>query len=383
MGGVDSDGLLAVRLSQVLVAFTIELDNEFEHQMPHRRSRGPAAGAQRGPWLVSQVMWTNFLRFIEQDGVALRAVEDLARMTNLDGVRRWGYVTIEPDPADRRDKPPRRDWIVRPTAVGRAAQNVWAPLPAVVEGRWRDRFGTAEIDELRDALRAVGDQIEERLPDYLPVVRADFRADIRDVPVPTAVVDSDDDLSALLSRVLLAYTLEFERDSAVSLPIVANALRILGPDGSGVRLPDLPLAAGVSVEAIAMSVGWLVRHGYAVIEGDPTATRTTATRTKVARLTAKGRSVYQDCQRRRDAADRWWRTRFGDHRTDRLRLALDQLMARTDGRSRMGEGLRPYPDGWRAHKPYLAQTTAVIGDPGTGLPHYPMVLHRGGWPDGS
>ena len=28
-------------------------------------------------------------------------------------------------------------------------------------------------------------------------------------------------------------------------------------------------------------------------------------------------------------------------------------------------------------------TTAVLDDPDDALPHYPMVLHRGGWPDGS
>jgi hypothetical protein len=35
-------------------------------------------------------------------------------------------------------------------------------------------------------------------------------------------------------------------------------------------------------------------------------------------------------------------------------------------------GLKPYPDGWRASLP-----------PPQGLPHYPMILHRGGFPDGS
>ena len=35
-------------------------------------------------------------------------------------------------------------------------------------------------------------------------------------------------------------------------------------------------------------------------------------------------------------------------------------------------GLEPYPGNWRA-----AVSPAVI------LPHYPMVLHRGGYPDGS
>ncbi len=46
------------------------------------------------------------------------------------------------------------------------------------------------------------------------------------------------DLSALLSRVLLAFTIQFERESRISLPISANTLRVLG--GQGVRLRDLP-----------------------------------------------------------------------------------------------------------------------------------------------
>ena len=50
---------------------------------------------------------------------------------------------------------------------------------------------------------------------------------------------------------------------------------------------------------------------------------------------------------------------------------------------RLSEGLHPYPDGWRARKRYVEQTNAVIDDPTGRLPHYPMVLHRGGWPDGA
>jgi hypothetical protein len=35
-------------------------------------------------------------------------------------------------------------------------------------------------------------------------------------------------------------------------------------------------------------------------------------------------------------------------------------------------GLTPHPDNWRARLPRPAT-----------LPHYPMTLHRGGYPDGS
>ncbi|HEY2130298.1 MAG TPA: SAM-dependent methyltransferase [Streptosporangiaceae bacterium] len=61
--GAAADRPLSALLSQALVAFTIEFDNESEHQIQHRTTRGPAAGS-RGPWLVSQAMWVNFIRFI-------------------------------------------------------------------------------------------------------------------------------------------------------------------------------------------------------------------------------------------------------------------------------------------------------------------------------
>ena len=53
------------------------------------------------------------------------------------------------------------------------------------------------------------------------------------------------------------------------------------------------------------------------------------------------------------------------------------------GRTLLSLGLEPYAGGWRASAPYVTRTQAVLDDPVAALPHYPMVLHRGGWPDGS
>ncbi|HET9461895.1 MAG TPA: hypothetical protein VFO56_08170 [Gaiellaceae bacterium] len=63
-----------------------------------------------------------------------------------------------------------------------------------------------------------------------------------------------------------------------------------------------------------------------------------------------------------------------------MRAILDQ---QTDGRARLALGLQPHPEGWRASGRYLKQTEAMLEDPSTGLPQYPMVLHRGGRPDSS
>jgi hypothetical protein len=60
---------LPTLLSQALVAFTIEFDNEFEHRMPHRTTNhgstnhGSKRGSRQDPWLVSLVMWSNCMRF--------------------------------------------------------------------------------------------------------------------------------------------------------------------------------------------------------------------------------------------------------------------------------------------------------------------------------
>ena len=83
---------LPTALSQALIAFTIEFDNEFEHRIEHHT--GNKAG--RGVWLTSMVMWSNFMRLIPSGGVALEAVKANGRITNLDGLQRWGYINVEP-----------------------------------------------------------------------------------------------------------------------------------------------------------------------------------------------------------------------------------------------------------------------------------------------
>jgi hypothetical protein len=70
----------------------------------------------------------------------------------------------------------------------------------------------------------------------------------------------------------------------------------------------------------------------------------------------------------------WWRTTYGAVAVAALRAALEPLVEDgTLASSPLARGLEPYPDNWRA---------AVRQTPVT-LPHFPVVLHRGGYPDGS
>ena len=86
---------------------------------------------------------------------------------------------------------------------------------------------------------------------------------------------------------LLAYTLDFERRSELSLPLTANFVRVLAESGLDVR--DIPATAGVSKEATTMALKFLAKNGHVKVEE------------KLVRLTPKGwrrRRPLPVCMRR-------------------------------------------------------------------------------------
>jgi hypothetical protein len=366
---------LSALLSQALVAYTIEFDNEFEQRMPHRTSTGPAAASKTGPWLVSMAMWSNFMGLLPADGRRFGEMDREIRLTNLAGLERWGYVTVAPDLEDLQPRPLRADWTIRPTRAGRLAQDTWQPLAELVDGRWRDRLGRAELDGLRDELERTLGSLRtgtDDLPDYLPVLPYSTGMRIAIPPgsgAPGPTPDHEDlaasGLAAPLSKLLIAWALQFEQGSAFSLAISANPLRVLGPDP--IRLRDLPHLSGVSKEAIKASLGPL-RHRAIVVERDPATGRG-----EVVRLTPPGLAWRADYFERSAEIEQDWIRQVGTEVVASLRARLERLaVAQPDGPPRLFEGLEPYPNGWRA----AVRRPAI-------LPHFPMVLHRGGFPDGS
>src|SRR5579859_2078435 len=367
---------LSALLSQVLVALTIELDNEAEHRPPHRTTNHGVAGMGAGTWLTSVAMFENCLRFVTDEPITVRELQTLARTpTNLDGMRRWGYVTID-GVADKTHKGrPGPHAVLRATARGLRARETWLPVPAVIEQRWTERFGADQIGNLRQALAAVAAQLDPGLPDCLPILGQTLFSQGPDPSLPPRPAPPDLTtlpLLAQLSRVLLAFVLDYEAESEVSLAVGANLLRVLGQDGEGgeggARPRDLPLLTGISKEAVAWALGVLLRARLAVEEPDPAASRG-----KVARLTPRGllaQGLYLELL---GAVEDRWRDRFGADTIAALRQPLEALAVGPEGQPPpLFQGLEPYPDNWRAS----------VRPPRT-LPYYPMVLHRGGYPDGS
>jgi DNA-binding MarR family transcriptional regulator len=374
---------LPTLLSQAMVAFTIELDNEFEHQMPHwitDYGAAAAGGSRKDLWLVSLAMYANCMQFVRDEGIRARDLVWLARTkTNLPGMVRWGYITAAPDASDTRPKPPRFDWLILATDKGGQAQKVWRPLFGEIEKRWQKRFGKSETEQLRASLRPLLDRIDLDLPDCLPILHYGLfsrepgnykrRAQTKRSEADTSRLS----LSALLSRVLLAFAIEFEHESDLSIAICANVLRVLNE--KGVRARDLPALAGVSKESISMAMGILQKAKLAAVESEAG--------TRLVLLTAKGQRAQDAYRKLLATIEERWQTRFGKNAIDNLQRSLEKLVRAPSsdsrsasepdaGQSPLFRGLEPYPDNWRAKRPRPIT-----------LPHFPMVLHRGGFPDGS
>ena len=362
---------LSALLSQPLVAFTIELDNEYEHRTAHRTTlQGRVGAPHRGPWLTSFAMYANCLQFLGQAPVPVRDLERLARTsTNLDGMRRWGSIKLSPPPGKPNSKRPNQGWLVELTPAGRIGQESWRPLPQVVEQRWRDRFGTDEVSSLRAVLSEVNLGLDVAYPDFMPILgyglftRGRGPGGERLMPPATdAPLRTDSPLTALLSRPLCAFAYDFERNSPLSLAISANLLSALPQ--AGIRNRDLPQQTGVSKESIAMAMGILKKAALVEI-GSGAA--------KTVRLTPLGVAAQGDALQLLAEVENRWVDHFGKRTIQRLREVLHHLVHHSHGGSPLLlQGLKPYPDNWRASTPEV-QT----------LPRFPLVLHRGGYPDGS
>ncbi len=254
---------LSALLSQALIAFTIEFDNEFEHQAPHRTTNFGATSAS-APWLVSMAIWIKFLRFVPDQGIQVEEFQRRAALTSKETKtwltrlsQWWGYVVIRKNAAEDP-----RHWLIRPTSGGQKALDIWRPLNAVMEKRWQDRFGTRTVEKLRQSVQSLANQFNPALPDSLPILGYDMLSPGPDPELHTGTKSAaEPTLPALMSKLLLAFAIRFERESGLSLAISANVLRLASEQGTRVR--DLPHLSGVSKEAIAMALKRLKSSGSA------------------------------------------------------------------------------------------------------------------------
>lgn len=327
---------LSSLLGRALVAFTIELDNEWERRMPRYKT---TEFGGRGVWGVSLRQYANFMRYLPEDGLAVTELTCAARAEpQLDGMRRWGYVTLEPG---------RR---VRPSRRGLRAQEVWRPLPEEIERRWRDRFGAAVVGGLRAALQPLAEPLRPTLPDWITHHHGGYvRPPVDPCPPP-----APPELHALLSLPLHELALRYERESGASLQFTANVLRPLGvAEGEGVALTELPRLSGVASPALQTAVGILAERGFVEL-GSGRGRRVTLTGKGAAEVSLFGELPFE-LEAGLGAAGA------------AVRAPLERLLA--SGGS-LWPALDPPPESWRSSAPRPEV-----------LPHHPHP-RQGGHPDG-
>ncbi|HET9117607.1 MAG TPA: hypothetical protein VFN75_05950 [Pseudonocardiaceae bacterium] len=338
---------LTTLLSWAWIAAVMEIDNAVE-----------SAGADRVGRLfkISFPMWANGLRLVDEQGIAVAELHRRAGAAcNLGGLERWGWISVGARLGQRSgygtSRGLRADTVIAPTRAGRYARRLFPEIAGMVEQRWRDRFGAEVFDALREQLTLEALTLPWSPPEVHP--SDGFITHV------TAGEHSPQDLPlvVLLGQRLTQRTVEEESSIPVSLPLAANVLRVVEDDQ--VAVVDLPARTGLSKEAIAMAVGNLDRRHLAAINPDRSIS-----------LTAEGLTAleaYRDSVFRR-----------GDG--DDVRGALEDLLHNTEA---LATGLRPPDRSWRSRKPHLSRTARLLADPTGNLPWHPMVLHRGGWPDGS
>ena len=368
---------LPAQLSAAFVAMAIEIDNAAEQRIAHRTTSFGGSGDRGSVWLTSIAMWFTAVRaLVEEDGLTVAEVRERTGLdTNVDGLRRWGYVTVGGVGRrleDQKRPIPKPSSVLALTGRGRDAAAVWQPLPATVEQRWRDRFGDGAVSRLRRALSAVLPPAERGLPDYLPILTVGLwaerhRAAPLRVATRPAAGGSDDGvppLISLLARVLLGLTLDYEAEARLALPVWADGVRLLAAEPVPVR--ELPARSGVATEAMTMVLKHLQRAGCVDITAIP------GRRGKQAGLTERGQRAHA-AGSRRFAGLRPAGALGAGAAVAELRAALDPVVGDgTRGGSPLFSGLEPEPGNWRANI-----------EPAQLLPWHPIVLHRGGYPDGS
>lgn len=379
---------LPTLLSQVLVAYTIEFDDAYEQRMPHFTTVGRLAGiGPQAVWLTSMAMWSNFMQYVPSEGITVADLAASARQSipslksSFGGMERWNYVRPAEPGGEMMQRRPgfgsakgvRNEWLVKPTSPGKRAQEIWKPLGTEIDVRWEKRFGKKTIDALRASLHRMPGASDTGLPHYVAMVGPQNHF-VSGIVRADRVKEATDDanLSVLLSRVLLTFTLEYERDEPLSLPLAANVVGSLA-DGP-IRVADLIVRTGLAKEGVDGSLSVLSKRGLVAVEP------TSGSRGKMARLTEQGEAAREQYGRSVEALEKSWTQQLGAGVVDGLRNALNALFAHPTG---LAETLTPHEGGWRTHKVYAERTAAFVADPGDALPRHPMVSHRGGYPDGS
>jgi hypothetical protein len=265
-------------------------------------------------------LWANLLRCLDETGTERGALPALVRLSRR-AVRarvafavRHGWVEEEKTDSGRT--------VVLLTVRGAAVASRWKLLQAAAEEQARARIDIELTGRLRTALETVAVKLPLEHPHY-PASYGAADASITGGPgqdwkaVPRDPDGSVSNLSllALVSQVLVAFAIAYEKMSPVALSLSASVIKRIPPEGRLVR--GLGNSAHISA---------LTRHGFVCVSANDGE--------KVIRLTEKGAAVRDAYDERIAAVENEWCNQFGEHIVTELRLALRDVAKQMDSNPR-------------------------------------------------
>ena len=141
-------------------------------------------------------------------------------------------------------------------------------------------------------------------------------------------------LAALLSQVLIAFTLDFDSEfkretadahlSPPSLAMWSNVMRFLD-DKEGLDEYQLPVLSGIPKEIVHSMVACLERHGWVSVE-----LASTDSRARLIRLTQRGQECQELWQPLLGVIEQRWQARFGKNEINTLRKSLEVFASQLD-----------------------------------------------------
>jgi hypothetical protein len=224
------DRPLSALLSQILVAYTVEFDNEFERRM---NESGYVGGR------LSLVVWSNPIRFISENAMSVRDLTALSRAEPtrirhvLGCLERWGFAHSMRTRTRAALTPGAQSALAFATsAAARAADAELSPagqFGSPSRDSQQEKFGRPSLTRSNNAGGqdlAPEKSTATRIPAYhgrpnrIRIARGlvEVREMTKVFPAKVTPNTSHLSLPALLSRTLLIFALEFEPQSWLSAP---------------------------------------------------------------------------------------------------------------------------------------------------------------------
>ena len=318
---------IPVLLSHAFASFTHDYHQSAERTTPHLG------------------VLSNVLRLIGDKGLDQRKLGKLAILSRralkvaVRNADEMGWLRVENVPKVRGLQ------MLRLTPAGRKARTTGERLIKEVESSWRGRFGNDRVAELHKSLAALAEHFEIELPYYLtgygpedlqvtggnynpeqpgpprspahglewPVVFRDPEGDVADLPLP-----------ALLSQVLAAFTIDYERERLGWLAIASQFVHLVADEGT--TLGQISQSAGSATRASlkywvnGSGKPLLERHLIVVVEpGKP------HDMNRRVYLTPKGRRMRDSYPCAVMEIEQNWQSLYGSDLLANLRTTLESL----------------------------------------------------------